>query len=316
MLAVVLKILYVIGMILLSILGILLILLLLVLFFPVFYRIDGRKKPDGLYACVRAHWLFGLVRVKFAYPDPGSLTVRLLFFKAFDSSSQKASENTTEKKNLSLVSNDAGGDMRGGEKDEEKESCSRDNGSIPADSNISSENNDADCGEISGDETNGKKLFSGLYAKYKKLEYTIEKFYDKIKGIFENIDFYRRLLDEENTRALLRYAFLRICRILKSIRPRRLKADIVFGAATPDVTGYVYGIYGMLTPSLGQSFYLVPDFTRQVLEGELYASGHITVFTILINSAMVLFDRRLRILLRKLKKHSSGKNKDRDKTQD
>lgn len=298
MLAVILKILSVIGILLLVILGMILVLLLLILFFPVFYKIHGRKDSQEFFVSAKASWLFGLVRVRCTYPDPGNITAKLLFFKVFDSSVETpdGSKIVPEK---DTINNDAPDRDKCIKNDPAKDTADKTKTSTD---HLNAENADIE-------NKSKKNIFSGISSKYKKLEYTIQKFYDKIKEICENIEFYRKLLEEENTKELLKHAFVRLCRILKNIRPRKLKANIIFGAATPDVTGYIYGVYGMLCSSLGRNFYLEPDFTRQVLEGDLSASGHITVFTILFNAAMVLFDKKLKILRRKLKRHSLGKNK-------
>lgn len=318
MLAVILKILSVIGILLLVILGILLVLILLILFFPIFYKIHIRKDPQNFFVSAKAGWLFGLFRVRCIYPDPGNITAKILFFKVFDSSVEKQSDKSDPE------NDDAAQDKAKEAPDGDKLAPEKDTGGNDApdrDQCIKSDSVEDTAGktETGSDHMNAEKtdaeskskenIFSGISSKYKKLEYTIQKFYDKIKEICENIEFYKKLLTEDNTKELLKHAFVRLCRILKNIRPRKLKANIIFGAATPDVTGYIYGVYGMLCSALGRDFYLEPDFTRQVLEGELSASGHITVFTILFNAAMVLFDKKLKILRIKLKRHSLGKNK-------
>lgn len=322
MLAVILKILSVIGIILLAILGLIIVSLLLILFFPVFYKIQGKKDSQEYCVYAKLSWLFGLVRVKCIYPDPGTITARLLFFKIFDSSAEKDSnEHDSDRDDIPKDKIKSGSDQNidndnensSALKAEDLKAEKTDGREIKyekADDKSVNDNTCKDCKQDAGKEKEDKKnIFSGLSSKYKKFEYTLQEIYGKIKEICENIDFYKKLLEEENTKLLLKHAFTRLCRILKNIRPRKLEANIIFGAATPDITGYAYGIYGMLCPSLGQNFYLEPDFTRQVLEGELSASGHITVFTILFNAAMVIFDKKLKILRKKLKRHSLGKNK-------
>lgn len=317
MLAVILKILSVIGILLLVILGMILVLLLLILFFPVFYKIHSRKDSQEFFVSARAGWLFGLVRVRCTYPDPGNITAKILFFKVFDSSVEKQTDKSASENDDAAEKTKETPD--GSKLVPEKDTINTDAPDKDKFIKNDSAKDTADKTKTGTDHLNTEKadienkskknIFSGISSKYKKLEYTIQKFYDKIKEICENIEFYRKLLEEENTKELLKHAFVRLCRILKNIRPRKLKANIIFGAATPDVTGYIYGVYGMLSSSLGRNFYLEPDFARQVLEGELSASGHITVFTILFNAAMVLFDKKLKILRRKLKRHSLGKNK-------
>ncbi|MDE6700476.1 MAG: DUF2953 domain-containing protein, partial [Acetatifactor sp.] len=94
----------------------------------------------------------------------------------------------------------------------------------------------------------------------------------------------------------------RLGRILKSIRPRKLRADIRFGTGSPDTTGYAFGIYGMFCSWLGKQVVLTPDFERAVLVGELDAAGHITVFKLLWHGLILVTDRRIRALMDKLER--------------
>ena len=75
----------------------------------------------------------------------------------------------------------------------------------------------------------------------------------------------------------------------------------MFGTGSPDTTGYAYGVYGMLSPSLGNRLMVTPDFTRAVLEGDLDIAGRITVFTIIWNGMKVLLDKKLRRFVQKMK---------------
>ncbi len=140
-----------------------------------------------------------------------------------------------------------------------------------------------------------------LFKKFKKIKYTICGIYDKIKNIWENISYYIGLLQEEDTKQLFSHAVFRLGKILKCIRPRHIRGQLLFGTGAPDTTGYAFGIYGMLSPCLGNRLQVTPDFARAVLEGNLYAAGHITVFTVLWNVFKVLMDKKLRAFIRKMK---------------
>jgi hypothetical protein len=367
MLAVILKILSVIGIILLCLLGVLLAAVLLVLFFPIVYRVKASKTTDSYDVSATVRWLFGLVNVKCRLPEPGNITAKVLFFKVFEMypiknnpesvKKQTKSRNTTveqinnteekqetykgeaykEKTDNQKTDNQNNATERAdNEKNNEiktdNEETDKDKSDIKSsktetdktveygnnitDSAPNQENNTGESGTDNAEKTDEtcsdrkgvfEKLYSKLSDKYEKTVYTIRNFYDKIKNISDEASFYKELLEEENTKELIRHVFNRIGRILKSIRPGKLKADITFGAATPDVTGYVYGIYAMFSSVLGRNFNLNPDFTENILEGNLYAAGHITVFVILINVLSVIFDKKLKILRRKLKRHSAKK---------
>ena len=140
-----------------------------------------------------------------------------------------------------------------------------------------------------------------ILKKIKKIKYTICSIYDKIKNIWENISYYVELLREEETRQLFSHVVFRLGKILKSIRPRRIRGQLLFGTGSPDTTGYAYGVYGMLSPFLGCRLLVTPDFTRAVLEGDIAVAGHITVFTILWNGLKVLLDKKFRRFVQKMK---------------
>jgi hypothetical protein len=296
--ALILKILSILGITVLVILGIIILLLLLVLFLPIFYRIKADKDAESFSVNIKASWLFGLVRLKGSFPNPGNITAKVLFFKVFDTAETKNSvDRKTEKP--SEASESAQNVEKGADK------APYDNASYK-EQNTASDN----VSEAEPDKNNEKKSIKDIITdKYRNILYTIHNLYDKIKGVSEDIDFYKNLLSEDNTVELMKHAVKRLKLILKNIRPRRLRARVVFGAATPDITGYVYGIYGMFASALGRRVYLTPDFCNEIFEGNVYASGHITVFTVLFNAGMVVFDKKLKLLRKKLKRHTLGKAK-------
>lgn len=330
MLAILLKILSVLGILLLVLLGILLIVLLLVLFFPITYRIYGRKDAETVAARVKVNWLLGLLRVRFVYPQPGKVLVKLLCFTLYDSKKKQApsenaaqsksepsgnnssNENTSASHDADLTQNAATGQTDGTEHGNTVHNGAEHGGTGHDGTEHGSENaaSDAEGNSETKELSFFPKIKQLIFEKYKKIKYTIIKIYDKIKDILENLAFYKELFQEEDTKALLRHAKLRIGRILKRLRPRKLKADITFGTGSPDTTGYVLGIYGIFSPQIKKPCYvnLTPDFTQAVLEGEIDAAGHITVFCILSNGILLLLDKRLRMLIRRIKKHNAAQN--------
>ena len=86
---IILQVLSVIGIVLLILLGLILLLLLFLLFWPVTYRISGEKNPEKLRITGRADWLFGVLKVRYTYPEPNSVTVRLLWKTLMDTGQKK-----------------------------------------------------------------------------------------------------------------------------------------------------------------------------------------------------------------------------------
>lgn len=282
MLAVILKILSILGIVLLVLLSILIVLLLVVLFLPIVYCFDGEKTEERLTADVRARWMFGLIRLKYIYPEPGHVVIKVLWFTMYDSGAE--------------ITNSATNADSSGTENSETETSGTD----------TKETNEA--GSVSTEDVTEtpSSLREKLFVKVEKIKYTFRKICDKIRHILEEYEFYRDLLEHKENKALFSNACKRIGKVLRHIRPRDLKADIVFGTGSPDTTGYAYGIYGMFSPKLGEDICITPNFEEQVLMGRVHAAGHITIFTLLINVVAVLLDKRLWILVDRVKAHNAS----------
>lgn len=284
MLAVILKIISIIGMILLILLAVLLFVLFLVLFMPIVYRVDAKKEGEQSEVWGRVRWLFGFFRVSIQYPEPNRVRAKVLWFTLFDSARQKQSGHrppVQEKRKKAVEENVSEAAVCAEEKTEAQP---KENGEEQ-------------------EQIPKKKIF---FAKYEKIKYTLQSIYDKIKHIWENMSFYRRLLQDEATQELFGHVCRKLSRILKHIRPSKVKADIIFGAASPDTTGYVFGIYCMFSSKFGKDVCVVPDFEHEILQGNLHFAGHITLFKLLIYVLAILMDKRLQLFIQRIKKHSEN----------
>lgn len=290
MLGVILKILSVLGSVLLILFVVLIFVLLLVLFMPIVYKADADKTDTELKAEVRGRWLFGFLRVNYNYPEPGNVIVKVLWITVFDSSKKKLSTTTEKQEPVTAV-----------------EDISLKAGTVTDDNEAGRQVEEDDSSEEIPKEN--KSLRDKLFAKYEKIKYTIQTFCDKIKHIWENLDFYKKLLEDEETKLLFSHVCKRLGRVLSHIRPKRIKANVVFGAESPDTTGYVYGIYCMFSPKLGKDVCVVPDFEKKILQGTVCLTGYITIFKLLVNALAVLFDKRLQLFIKRLKKHSAKQAK-------
>ncbi len=289
MLTIILNILKILGIILLVILGVLLVAILLILFYPICYKVEADRQPDFINrADVKAWWLFGLIRARFCYPNPGKLKVKLLFFTIYESEAISAS---TEDEQDDSIKSDT-------ERQTADNQTNQTNFSIPVDNKKTSDNTKPKQNAVREISDDDSKI-----GPIEKMQYTFRKFCDKIKEIRENIEYYKEVLLCDDTKELLKYAFMRLGKILKSIRPRKLRADIHFGTGSPDTTGYVFALYGMICPHLGKNVFVTPDFEQTILIGELFAKGHITLFKVLWNGLMIVKDHRLWELKDKLTKN-------------
>lgn len=326
MLEIILNILAVIGVILLALLAFLLIVILLVLFFPVSYRIYG-KNEEGLTAAAKARWLFGLVRVSYSYPEPGRVRIKVLMFTVYDSKipaekmpEGEAVEKEKHKKNKRKDrSASKGEEISGGaaksEREEKSERGERSGGSERSGETKANVKERVTDGEginpaQSGKAEEAEQSGGVISQKIEKIQYTIRSIYDKIKGIWENISYYIELLQEEDTKLLVSYTMGKLAVILKHLRPRHVKADVLFGTGSPDTTGYAYGAYCMLSGAWGNGIVVTPDFEQQIFQARFDARGRITAWVLTINVLKVVLDKRLQGFITKMKagkKSSSSK---------
>ena len=297
MLTILFKILSILGILLLILLGIALVVILLVLFFPVCYKMSGKKNAEEMQFAAKIKWLFGLVRVSYSYPVPGKLLAKVLFFTVYDSSAEKKNSapgedtHTAPNKDITTLLSD--------DTDMAKTDTATDT-EASANAKTSVEENTPGPQQ----ETSGK-----IAGFFEKIRYTIRKICDKIKYILKNISFYRELWNDPDTKGLLQHAGSRIGHILKRLRPRKLEVNARVGTGSPDTTGYLYGIYGMILPKLGKGVCITPDFEQAILEGDFKASGHFTIACVLFHSARLLMDKRLQQLKHKIRTFQKNQKK-------
>lgn len=284
MLGTILNIVSIFGIVLLILLAVLLLILALVLFLPIIYRADAEIADSSLKANACVRWMFGLLRAEIAYPEPGKIKVTVFGVTLSDSpqrTSHKPKENAASDATVYKGKDD--------DKSEERSGIN------------TVESDKAQAKEHFADHKVKHKLFQ----KYTKIKYTIQTFCGNIKHIWENISFYKKLLQDEETKLLFSHTCNRIRKVLKHLWPAKIKANLIFGADSPDTTGYLYGIYCMFSPKLGKDVCIIPDFEQKILQGTVYLTGHITVFTLLVNVLAVLLDKRLRLFIQRVKKHAA-----------
>ena len=324
MLTILFKILSILGILLLILLGIALVVILLVLFFPVCYKVSGKKTAEEMLFDAKMKWLFGLVRVTYSYPVPGKLLAKVLFFTVYDSSAEKKNSapgedtHTAPNKDITEAAQET---SRTSEPSDASESSDT---SVTSGQTLLSDDTDmaktkltavttdsTDAESASQENTPGpQQETSGKIAGFfEKIRYTIRKIYDKIKYILKNISFYKELWNDPDTKGLLQHAGKRIWHILKRLRPRKLEVNARVGTGSPDTTGYLYGIYGMILPKLGKGVCITPDFEQAILEGDFKASGHFTIACVLFHSARLLMDKRLQQLKHKIRTFQKNQKK-------
>ncbi len=273
----------IVGYVLLGIILLLLALLLIILFLPIFYRANAKIDSSGKFVNAKVTWLFGLLRVFFNYPEPGKLVIKVAWFTLGGKDERKDKPAKKPKKEKDTKEADQ---PKGPTAPEAAES---------AEETVAKQKEEEAKAESPSDQKKKKE---------KKPKVPIK---EKLQKLKDEVVFYKELWEDGNTKPFVKDALARLLHVIKNLLPRKVTGKLLFGAETPDVTGKVYGGYCVVRSLYPKRFFLelTPDFERKVLEGELMVKGHFNVFTILWDGLRILFDKRFKILKRKLdiKKH-------------
>ena len=352
---IILRVLWAAAVLLLTVLGVLMAAVLLALFFPVSYRVSGEKSADKMTFRFRASWLFGLLRAGYSYPEPGKAVVKVFGIRIYESgkSGEKSGQGKSGKRRRKEAAGEEADKRREPEQaetgtketetkgTETKGTGSKGTGTEETEKNRKekartekTETEGTETEEIKAAETGAMETGTDAAGEREtkesdenssrisqiiaKIQYTFRSVYDKIKEIWQNISYYKDLFSDRETGLLFSHVMFRLGRILKSLRPRKLKAQVLFGTGAPDTTGYAFGLYGMLMPFLGPSVQVTPDFERAVLEGNFSASGFMTLAVLLWHVLQAAMDRRLKLFIDRIKrkKPKDGETSDDKKAAD
>ena len=86
------------------------------------------------------------------------------------------------------------------------------------------------------------------------------------------------------------------------LAPKKIAGELLFGTGKPDATGYLYGVYCVVSHGIMRNIVVTPDFNEKILEGNINISGSITIVRLLIRVIGVVMDKKLRRFVSRLKR--------------
>ncbi len=112
----------------------------------------------------------------------------------------------------------------------------------------------------------------------------------------------RREIKDETNRYAVGRVWAELLKIIRSYRPRKLRADLSFSLADPALTGQAVGLVSMLPWIYRYPCSIVPDFTSEqlYLEGEIFAQGKIRVSVFALATLRLLRDKKFMQVVRRL----------------
>lgn len=141
-----------------------------------------------------------------------------------------------------------------------------------------------------------KNFFSSIRLKIK---YIFRRFCDTIKNIYGKFKRLQEVLQDETLWQAFRDVKAEAIRLLKHIRPRRIKGYLHFGFDSPCNTGKFYGFICMFYTVIPKNFLLQADFEQKVLEGDLLIKGRIQIYYLLIIALRLYRNDNLKQVMKK-----------------
>lgn len=319
MLHILLLILKIIGILLLVILGLILITLCCVLFIPIRYHFDTQYFGSPV-LFARVSWLLRMVCVKVSYETDFHLVVRLFGITIIDNKKPKENKVKKTKKAKENVKTVKSERVSLSDEIEKKQALAIEDNDVtdtvsPTDTISSKETFNKETAEKSK-----KSILQSLKKVYDKIIDKVKSLYKKIVSLFENIqtkkdNIINKLthLNEKKDSILSillaeanRSSFIKIkttlFKMLGSLLPRKIRAEVSFGFEDPATTGYVLGLAGMLYPVYSKDVSLTPDFQNKVLEGWIKGWGRIQIFAFVKAAAILILDKKIRQIAKDFKK--------------
>lgn len=137
------------------------------------------------------------------------------------------------------------------------------------------------------EETKAKKKKRSFW---EKIEYTFYNIYDRIKVFIRTVEKMDDFLNDETHRRAWKCLKKQFFCLLKAIKPKEFKIDLLLGAEDPAYTGQLLAVLSMIYPFFPETTNITPDFTRRVFEGEMFARGKVRgihllkiLWTVLVN---------------------------------
>lgn len=302
---VILQILAVIGIVLLVLLALLILMVLAVLFVPIRYRASGEKEADRIEGVAAVSFLYPFLSFKWQRAgNENRWALRLLGIKLKSSrKTDKEKPAEPEKTEKSKVAEPEKTDK--GKAEETAQATKPEKAAEPvkeekqpATPNV--QNAEAEDAARQAEETGTQETDRG--SSEKKARFTISGLCDKMEKIRDNVEYYKERLTAEENRLFLKRTKERIFAVLKSIKPKVLTARVVCGTGSPDTTGYVCAVYGMLYPVIEDRISFTADFENKVLDGELSVKGKVRVVTLVRHGIKILLDKQLKVFLKEMKR--------------
>lgn len=137
-------------------------------------------------------------------------------------------------------------------------------------------------------------FFRSLERFLQKLADLPKNISEKVNALKEKAEGYIAFLQRDDFQRALSLCKKQLFSLWKSVRPKKIRADIHFGFADPSVTGQVLAFVGMIYPLLGKHVLIRPDFEQVVCSGTIVIKGRIILFSLLRVICILYFNKDIK----------------------
>ncbi len=132
-----------------------------------------------------------------------------------------------------------------------------------------------------------------------------EGLFQRMRRVYQKV---RQEVNDEANRHAISSLFSELLKLLRSYKPRKLRADVSFSLADPAWTGHVTGILSMMPWIYRYPCRIIPDFTadQAYVEGEVQARGKVTVGVFLLSLLRLVRDKQFMKVVRRLLKRGGA----------
>lgn len=308
-----LGILKIIGIVLGCILGFVLFILLLILLVPVRYKLKGHKldKNDTeeapVYGKVVISWLLHIFQGEVIYDQGMNLVIRIFGIPLFNKNKRDAKPKK-EKKSKGRDSKQEEHDGL----DEELLKIAQEE-MQPEDDSLRMTEKDSVIDEDNSEDSSvpKKKIpFKERVASVKKafedlpnnFDVVRHKIIDKITNIVETIRYYYKLLHTKGATKVFEFLKKEVKKILGHIKPRSVKGFVDYSSDDPATSANICKYYGYMIAIVPRNLRVNVGYGEKSVSFKAKVTGHITLGYMAVQGLKVIFNKRLRILIKKLKR--------------
>ena len=288
MLHILLGLLKIIGILLAVILGIILLVILVVLFAALRYEVTATADNDikSLNAYVRFSWLFRLISGYVKYQEEKVEWQMRIAWKKLNVPKEENSHpvNVDVKEIAKDVTEDT--------KDIAKEITTE----VVNEVKESASHNQTETVKAE------KKAKKAKKKTKKKIGCSFQKISDKIKEITDLKDKIVAFLTAETHKKAFQKLLKELLRLLKKLKPKKLKANVEYGFEDPYKTGSILAYLSMLYPFYGDNIHIVPHFKEKVIKGDIFIKGRIRISYMANMGIRLILDKHIRLTIKEIMK--------------